>query len=314
MTARRRHAIATFIQRAPIVVMPVHSFPAAGGLPKIALAAADGARVEAYLHGAHVTSWHPAGDDRDRLFVSALAHFAPASSDPRRRARVLSAVRRPGTAADARLRAHGAWTLVARGPPARRRGRTRACVSPIRPRRARSGRTRSRASSTVTRERRHARRRAGGDQHGRGRVRVHRRAAHVPARTPTYARSRVRGLVRRALSRQGAAPRRRRGRRTRARRRPAARPRVPRDARASRVREPRRAPARARTTAFTDTVVWNPGPPTDPTHAGADLTPRRAGGSSCASRPRSRARTHHARAGASAGSGSPDADCARGHP
>ena len=34
------------------------------------LAAADGARFEAYLHGAHVTSWRPAGRGDERLFLS----------------------------------------------------------------------------------------------------------------------------------------------------------------------------------------------------------------------------------------------------
>jgi glucose-6-phosphate 1-epimerase len=52
----------------------------AGGLEKIVLAARDGARVEAYLHGAHVTSWHPAGAADDRLYLSPLAHFAPGTS------------------------------------------------------------------------------------------------------------------------------------------------------------------------------------------------------------------------------------------
>ncbi len=47
-----------------------------GGLPKIALAAADGARAEVYLHGAHVASWIPAGSRDDRLFLSATSHFA----------------------------------------------------------------------------------------------------------------------------------------------------------------------------------------------------------------------------------------------
>jgi glucose-6-phosphate 1-epimerase len=51
-----------------------------GGLPKVALAAADGARLEAYLHGAHVTSWIPAGESADRLFLSPLARFAPGTA------------------------------------------------------------------------------------------------------------------------------------------------------------------------------------------------------------------------------------------
>ena len=56
----------------PATVVPV---PGLGGLPRIELAAADGARVEIYLHGAHVTSWFPAGATDDRLFVSEKAIF-----------------------------------------------------------------------------------------------------------------------------------------------------------------------------------------------------------------------------------------------
>ena len=41
----------------------------------VAVTAADGARFEAYLHGAHVTSWRAAGDDDERLFVSTAARF-----------------------------------------------------------------------------------------------------------------------------------------------------------------------------------------------------------------------------------------------
>jgi len=41
----------------------------------VAVTAADGARFEAYLHGAHVTSWHAAGDSDERLFVSCEARF-----------------------------------------------------------------------------------------------------------------------------------------------------------------------------------------------------------------------------------------------
>jgi glucose-6-phosphate 1-epimerase len=50
--------------------------PGAGGLPKVAITAADGARVEVYLHGAHVTSWVPAGERTDRLFLSESSQFA----------------------------------------------------------------------------------------------------------------------------------------------------------------------------------------------------------------------------------------------
>jgi glucose-6-phosphate 1-epimerase len=49
-----------------------------GGLTKIAIAA-GGACAEVYLHGAHVTSWIPAGEATDRLFVSATAKFAEGS-------------------------------------------------------------------------------------------------------------------------------------------------------------------------------------------------------------------------------------------
>src|SRR5688500_13909346 len=46
----------------------------AGGMPMLALEAPDGARAELYLHGAHVTSWRPAGGD-ERLYLSAASEF-----------------------------------------------------------------------------------------------------------------------------------------------------------------------------------------------------------------------------------------------
>ena len=46
-----------------------------GGLPKLVLVAADGARADVYLHGAHVTSWIPAGTGDDRLFLSATSRW-----------------------------------------------------------------------------------------------------------------------------------------------------------------------------------------------------------------------------------------------
>ncbi len=51
--------------------------PTAGeqGLPRVIVAASDGACFEAYLHGAHVTSWRAAGEDDERLFVSREARF-----------------------------------------------------------------------------------------------------------------------------------------------------------------------------------------------------------------------------------------------
>jgi glucose-6-phosphate 1-epimerase len=48
--------------------------PGAGGLPMLALEAPDGARAELYVHGAHVTSWRPAGGD-ERLYLSAASEF-----------------------------------------------------------------------------------------------------------------------------------------------------------------------------------------------------------------------------------------------
>ena len=48
--------------------------PGAGGLPRLALAALDGARAEVYLYGAHVVSWIPAGS-QERLFVSRASAF-----------------------------------------------------------------------------------------------------------------------------------------------------------------------------------------------------------------------------------------------
>lgn len=47
-----------------------------GGLPCFLLAAPDGATVEIYLQGAHITSWVPAGGE-EQLFLSRTATFAP---------------------------------------------------------------------------------------------------------------------------------------------------------------------------------------------------------------------------------------------
>lgn len=52
------------------------TIPGQGNLPKIVLAAADGARAEIYLHGAHLTSWIPAGGS-EALFLSPKAEFRP---------------------------------------------------------------------------------------------------------------------------------------------------------------------------------------------------------------------------------------------
>lgn len=49
------------------------------GLPKLRLAHASGAAAEVYLHGAHVTSWVPAGGS-EALFLSRAATFAPGTA------------------------------------------------------------------------------------------------------------------------------------------------------------------------------------------------------------------------------------------
>ncbi len=46
----------------------------AGDLPKVTIVAPDGACAEVYLHGAHVTSWAPAGGE-ERLFLSRASAF-----------------------------------------------------------------------------------------------------------------------------------------------------------------------------------------------------------------------------------------------
>ena len=48
--------------------------PGVGDLPKLTLLAPDGARAEIYLHGAHVTSWIPAGG-QERFFLSRASQF-----------------------------------------------------------------------------------------------------------------------------------------------------------------------------------------------------------------------------------------------
>lgn len=48
--------------------------PGAGALPVRTLQA-DGAHAEIHAHGAQLTSWRPAGEDRDRLYLSRRARF-----------------------------------------------------------------------------------------------------------------------------------------------------------------------------------------------------------------------------------------------
>lgn len=49
------------------------------GLPKLVLSSKDEARAEIYLHGAHVTSWIPAGGE-ERLFLSRTSEFGPGAA------------------------------------------------------------------------------------------------------------------------------------------------------------------------------------------------------------------------------------------
>lgn len=51
-----------------------------GGLPMVALRSADGAMAHVYLHGAHVTSWKPARDGDERLFLSDRSEFRAGSA------------------------------------------------------------------------------------------------------------------------------------------------------------------------------------------------------------------------------------------
>jgi glucose-6-phosphate 1-epimerase len=56
-----------------------HITAGAGGMPKVCLLSADGAQAEIYLHGAHVTSWKPAGGD-ERIFLSQKSDFRPGAA------------------------------------------------------------------------------------------------------------------------------------------------------------------------------------------------------------------------------------------
>ena len=88
----------------------------AGGLPKVALRAAGGATAEVYLHGAHVTSWRPAGGG-ERLFLSARSEFRAGAA-----IRGGIPVIFPQFAAEGPLPRHGfartsEWTLDDLAPP-----------------------------------------------------------------------------------------------------------------------------------------------------------------------------------------------------
>src|SRR6516225_9990491 len=52
----------------------MHLSPGKGGLPRLQLSAGDGARAEIHAHGAHLTSWLPAGGD-EHLYLSGRARF-----------------------------------------------------------------------------------------------------------------------------------------------------------------------------------------------------------------------------------------------
>ena len=95
-------------QRLPIT-------PGKGNLPRIVLTATDGASAEVYLHGAHVTSWRPAGLPDDRLYLSARSTFGAGAA-----IRGGIPVSFPQFADQGPLPNHGfarllAWTLVRAG-------------------------------------------------------------------------------------------------------------------------------------------------------------------------------------------------------
>lgn len=54
--------------------------PGNGNLPRFNLNTPDGASVEIYLHGGHLTSWIPAGGGGERLFLSPKADFLPGAA------------------------------------------------------------------------------------------------------------------------------------------------------------------------------------------------------------------------------------------
>jgi glucose-6-phosphate 1-epimerase len=48
--------------------------PGMNGLPKVILSSPDGSRAEVYLHGSHITSWIPSGNE-EQLYLSAASEF-----------------------------------------------------------------------------------------------------------------------------------------------------------------------------------------------------------------------------------------------
>jgi glucose-6-phosphate 1-epimerase len=59
------HGTAPSERRAGPVIVP----------PVVSIRADDGASAEIHRHGAHVTSWRPAGDGEERLYLSPLSNF-----------------------------------------------------------------------------------------------------------------------------------------------------------------------------------------------------------------------------------------------
>jgi glucose-6-phosphate 1-epimerase len=57
------------------VVTERRSSASDAAVPVVTLRADDGAVAEVHRHGAHVTSWRPAGDTEDRLYLSARSEF-----------------------------------------------------------------------------------------------------------------------------------------------------------------------------------------------------------------------------------------------
>lgn len=56
---------------------PIYAIvPGLGDLPRLELVAPDGARAKIYLHGAHTTSWIPAGGN-ERLYLSQRSAYLP---------------------------------------------------------------------------------------------------------------------------------------------------------------------------------------------------------------------------------------------
>ena len=158
--------------------MSFPTMPGAGGLPKVTCPRADGARVEVYLHGAHVTSWLPAGEIADRLFLSASSQFASGAA-----IRGGVPVCFPQFADQGPLPMHGfarvaTWELVESGR--RRQRRARAVLAPRRFR-GNAALWPHAFAIELTRSPPRARRGARRREHRDREFHVHHGAAYVPA-------------------------------------------------------------------------------------------------------------------------------------